>query len=151
MGFAQTHGGRLRRSGELAARPSSMAGTSLFVRTFAYGCAPMLTQTSPVPEPRSDQRSDQRYVTRQAVAEAVYCYAVTASVEPSVLSRVIELFTLRDLIPAAVSCRQVRRNEPELRIDVEVSGLDAQHAEHLALRMRNMLPVISVLLDVRTA
>lgn len=106
----------------------------------------MLTQQSPEPEPA---RQPEYVLTGLAPARAVYRYAVTSAVEPSVLARVVEMFTLRDLVPTAVSCRQVARSEPCLRIDVEVSGLDPQHAEHLALRMRNLMPVISVLLDVR--
>ena len=112
----------------------------LFVRITANGYALMLTQSSPDLDVTSTPDADPRPVFR---------YTVTSAVEASVLARVIELFTLRDLIPTAVSCQQMQRQDPEMRIDVEVSGLDTQHAEHLALRMRNMMPVMNVLLDVR--
>jgi acetolactate synthase small subunit len=72
---------------------------------------------------------------------------VMAAAEPSVLSRVIGLFAQRDLIPHRLDCRRIDGPEPALQIEVSVAGLDRQHAEHLALRMRNIMPVTGVLLD----
>ena len=75
-------------------------------------------------------------------------YSLRAYREPSVLSRVIEMFALRDLIPHQVDCREVAAEEAELQIDVAVRGLDPMHARHLADRMRNIVPVRQVALEV---
>ena len=87
--------------------------------------------------------------SRPALAPASHCFRLRAEREPSVLSRVLEMFTLRDLIPHALTCVQCPQDAGELRIDVEVSGLGAPQAESLAARMRNVVPVISVLLEPR--
>ncbi len=76
-----------------------------------------------------------------------YRFRVRAAVDPSVLSRVVELFALRDLVPHGVSSRLDGRREPELRIDVEVRGLADHEAEHIARRIDQFMPVISVLLE----
>lgn len=83
----------------------------------------------------------------QFATEVHYRYMIMAAAEPSVLSRVIGLFAQRDLIPDRFNCQQTAGSEPALHIEVSVAGLDHQHAEHLALRMRNITPVTSVLLD----
>lgn len=79
--------------------------------------------------------------------EPAYRFCVRSAVDPSVLSRVVELFALRDLVPHAVSSRLDGRREPELRIDVDVCGLADNEAEHIARRIDQFMPVISVLLE----
>ena len=79
--------------------------------------------------------------------EPAYRFCVRSAVDPSVLSRVVELFALRDLVPHAVSSRLDDRREPELRIDVDVCGLGDNEAEHIARRIDQFMPVISVLLE----
>lgn len=74
-------------------------------------------------------------------------YCVSAAVDPSALSRVIELFALRDLVPARVSSRLVEGTDPELRIDVDVAGLADQEAEHVARRLAQFPCVLRVLMD----
>ena len=76
--------------------------------------------------------------------EPAHRFTVTAHFEPSVLSRVVELFVLRDLVPYDLHCRQVG---PEaLRIDLGVRGMTAEQADHVATRMRQFPTVLSVLL-----
>jgi hypothetical protein len=77
-------------------------------------------------------------------AEPAWRFAVRGLLEPSVLSRVIEMFVLRDLIPHQVASRAV---DDELRIDLAVRGLSAQQAEHLAQRIRQFPAVLGVLLQ----
>lgn len=74
-------------------------------------------------------------------------YCVSAAVDPSALSRVIELFALRDLVPSRVSSRLVEGTDPELRIDLDVAGLEDQEAEHLARRLGQFPCVLRVLVD----
>jgi len=80
---------------------------------------------------------------------AGFHYHLRAVREPSVLPRVLEMFALRDLIPYHVMCREVVGADPELLIDVRVRGLEADHARHLAQRMRNIVPVQQVALDIQ--
>lgn len=72
-------------------------------------------------------------------------YYVSAVADPSVLSRVVELFVLRDLIPSRVSCR--RHAGDELRIDLEVAGLAEHEAGHVARRLRGIPTVTGVMLQ----
>jgi len=118
-----------------------MAGTVFLRPKTRRWSLPML------PLPTADRPTGLQPAAAPAAAPELWRYRVAAVLEPSVLPRVLELFTLRDLLPTEVNCRQVMTAEPELRIDVAVTGLDAQHAEHLAQRMRTMMPVTSVLLQ----
>jgi acetolactate synthase small subunit len=76
--------------------------------------------------------------------EPAFRYTVTAHFEPSVLSRVVELFVLRDLIPYDLHCRQV--GDDGLRIDLGVRGMTPEQADHVATRIRQFPTVLSVLL-----
>ena len=73
-------------------------------------------------------------------------FSVRAASDPSVLSRVVELFVLRDLVPRHVACQLIEERS-ELRIDLEVDGLKPSEAEHVARRMRQFPPVIGVLMQ----
>ena len=77
----------------------------------------------------------------QAVASR---YHVRAVADPSVLSRVVELFVLRNLIPNRVNCW--RHATHELRIDLEVAGLAEREACHVAKRLGAFPAVTGVLL-----
>ena len=70
-------------------------------------------------------------------------FTVRAVREPSVLARVIELFVLRDLIPARVVCEA---NDEQITIEVVVDGMEAAKADHVAQRIRQFPTVESVLL-----
>lgn len=74
-------------------------------------------------------------------------YCVSAAVDPSALSRVIEQFVLRDLMPSRVSARLVEGTDPELRIDLDVAGLEDHEAEHVARRLSQFPCVLRVLVD----
>lgn len=79
--------------------------------------------------------------------DLAYRYTVRAVADPSVLSRVVELFALRDLIPTHVECRLLGVQAPELRVDVSVAGLEPAQADHLAVRMRQFPMVLNVLME----
>ena len=70
-------------------------------------------------------------------------FTVRAVREPSVLSRVVELFVLRDLIPAHVRCEA---GETTILVELTVDGLDDVQANHVAQRIRQFPTVESVLL-----
>jgi len=97
-------------------------------------------------EPKAPAEQNHSYPSTLSVVEPApsYRYSLSAIREPSVLSRVIEMFALRDLIPHDVTCRVEEGHEPRLLIELQVRGLEAQHAQHLAQRMRNIVPVLAV-------
>ena len=71
-------------------------------------------------------------------------YTVTALAHPGVLGRVLEPFALRNLVPRRV----VSTAEADgMRIDVVADGLGARESEHLCLRLRQIVPVQTVLLS----
>ena len=72
-------------------------------------------------------------------------FSVRAVADPSVLSRVLELFALRDLLPERMHSER-RPGEDGIGIDLEVRGLTVQQADHLACRMRAFPTVTGVLL-----
>lgn len=74
-------------------------------------------------------------------------FQVQAVAEPSVLSRVIEQFALRNLVPCQVDCRLDRSCEPSLAIDVRVRGLSDQEAAHVARRLGQFPMVLGVRLS----
>jgi acetolactate synthase small subunit len=74
-------------------------------------------------------------------------FLIQALPEPSVLSRVLELFALRDLLPNEVTCKSPAGENGELHIHIAMAGLPRQKAAHLAARMRNIVPVSRVVLE----
>ncbi len=85
--------------------------------------------------------------TRPSPAQAAgLChFSVRAAADSSVLSRVVELFALRDLLPERIRCER-RADDAGVAIDLEVRGLTVQQADHLACRMRTFPAVTGVLL-----
>lgn len=69
-------------------------------------------------------------------------FSLRAEVEPSVLPRVLEPFALRNLTPLTVSSRC---DGGTLRIDVTVAGLSRREVDHLALRLKQVVPIHAVL------
>jgi acetolactate synthase small subunit len=86
--------------------------------------------------PATDSRSD-----------PTYCFSVFAAAEASVMPRVLELFAKRGLVPsrfdAAVS-------GADLSIDVQVDGMEAHTASHIAACLRNVVHVGRVLTAVKS-
>ena len=80
-------------------------------------------------------------------ARVSYHFAIRADAEPSVLSRVIELFSILSVVPDAVQSRRAGENLDELRIDVMVTGITVQRVQHLQLQMAQFPTVINVLVD----
>lgn len=72
------------------------------------------------------------------------CYAVTAVPDPSVMSRVLELFTKRNLIPDSFAGSLVSGDEPRLEMTIEIVGLDDHLAGYLGRCMEQMTYVQAV-------
>ncbi|NQV60868.1 MAG: hypothetical protein HQ502_14470 [Alphaproteobacteria bacterium] len=74
-------------------------------------------------------------------------FLIQAEPEASVLSRVLELFALRSLLPTEVNCKRAADQDGELHIRIAMPGLPPEKAAHLAARMRNIIPVTRVVLE----
>ena len=74
-------------------------------------------------------------------------FSVRAAAEPQAMPRLLELFALRSLVPDRW---QAERKGAELQIDIEVPDLDPAQAQHLAARMRQIVPVRRVLTRERS-
>lgn len=78
-------------------------------------------------------------------SKSTACFSVHAPTDPSVMPRVLEVFTRRGLIPSvwhSVLCGT--RNE-EIQIDVQVADVDDRMAERLAQCLR-VLPCVGCVL-----
>lgn len=77
---------------------------------------------------------------------SVFCFSVTASAEPSVMPRLMAVFSQLGLVPDKWYSIREDHNRDGLSIDLQMSGLDAAQADHLAAAMRRIVLVDSVLL-----
>lgn len=75
-------------------------------------------------------------------------FTVTSDLEPSVLSRVVEMFALRGLVPVEVSATREEGIDLHLRVELVVDGLETGTCAHLCRRMRNIVPVREVMLEL---
>lgn len=73
-------------------------------------------------------------------------FSVRAASCPQVLSRLVEYFALRDLVPETV---RLRRRGDELTVSIEQGGLDEATAQVIAEKMRSLVMVMSVTLEHR--
>jgi acetolactate synthase small subunit len=73
-------------------------------------------------------------------------FLIQAQPDPSVLSRVLELFALRCLLPTEVAYKRTGEGDGELQIHISVENITPEKAAHLATRMRNIIPVTRVVL-----
>lgn len=75
-----------------------------------------------------------------------WCYSLLAAREAGVLPRVVAEFARRGLVPARLAASAAPGT---LAIDIEVEGLDAMAAAHVAERLRGMPEVERVLMSTR--
>lgn len=80
-------------------------------------------------------------------ATPTYCFSVFATPEAGVMPRVLELFAKRNLVPSRFHGAV---EGADLSIDIQVSGLEADTAEHIAQCLRNIVHVERVLTAVKT-
>lgn len=71
-------------------------------------------------------------------------YQATAEPDPGMLIRILNLFALRDHVPARVRSRVLGGR---LQVEVDVPGLPENEAEQIAQRMRAMVGVSTVRLE----
>ena len=73
------------------------------------------------------------------------CFSVHAAADPSVMPRVLDVFTRRGLIPTMVHSTLCGADGEELQIDVQVANLDPAVAERLVGHLRQLVCVGCVL------
>ena len=78
-------------------------------------------------------------------AQGVYHFIIHTQAEASALSRIVELFALRGLVPDEVNCK--RLGADELHIHIAIPDLPENTAASLAARMRNIISVMRVVLE----
>ncbi len=95
--------------------------------------------------PQQGLKSSTTVSVAAAQGPLVACFSITATADPSVMPRVLELFAKRGLIPSRWHSDLGGRRRDELMIDLQVEGLDRAKADLIAHAMRQMVPVLSVL------
>ncbi|SDG07894.1 hypothetical protein [Thalassobaculum litoreum] len=85
-----------------------------------------------------------------AAEPVVACFSITAVADPQVMSRVLELFAKRGLIPSRWHSDLSGRRRDELLIDLQVEGLEREKADLIGHAMRQMVPVMSVLISQKS-
>lgn len=81
----------------------------------------------------------------QARRERVACYSIRAEADPGLMSRVLELFAKRGLVPERWHADLTGPERDELSIDVQVAGLDAHTSGYIAACLRQVWGVEAVL------
>ncbi|MEQ8665428.1 MAG: hypothetical protein RIC16_06865 [Rhodospirillales bacterium] len=76
---------------------------------------------------------------------SVFCFSVTAAPEPSVMPRLMAVFSQLGLVPDKWYSTLEGRRADGLSVDIQLRGLDAAQAVHLANTMRRIIEVESVL------
>ncbi len=74
-----------------------------------------------------------------------YCYLVEGRADPGLMSRVLEQFAKRGLVPDQWRSIVAGRQADELHIDIQVRGLSPETAEHIARCLRMLVGVATVL------
>ena len=80
-------------------------------------------------------------------AAGVFCFSIQAEAEPSVMSRVLELFAKRNLVPSRWVSDVIGPAGRELSIDLQVRGLSGETAHYVARCLRQLHYVDSVLIS----
>jgi len=82
---------------------------------------------------------------RPRQAERVACFAVQALADPGLLSRVLELFAKRGLVPERFFAQAEGRERESLTLDIQVAGFDPQLTDYVARCLRQIPQVTAVL------
>ena len=110
----------------------------------------------PVPSPSPNHRTAASRPMMRPVAEATeaaptYCFSVHAAADPGLLPRVLELFAKRNMVPSRCHAVLTEPEREELLIDLQVTGLAPEEAEHIARSLRQLVFVASVLTCITDA
>lgn len=78
-------------------------------------------------------------------ATCTACYSVHAPTDPSVMPRVLEVFTRRGIIPSVWHSALCGAEGEEIQIDIQVADVEDSMAERLAQCLRQLVAVGCVL------
>jgi hypothetical protein len=89
-------------------------------------------------------------------AVETHCFAVRADATPGMMSRVLELFAKRNLVPTRwhsdVTVAPARDGgHATLQIDIQMEGMETELAAYMARCLRQIYGVDSVLTSTKTA
>ncbi len=73
------------------------------------------------------------------------CFSVVAESDPNTLSRVLEPFTKRGLVPASVYAIRVGRTGEAMHVDLQLADADAETTRRIAGDLRRQWLVDTVL------
>jgi len=76
---------------------------------------------------------------------AVSCFSVVAATDPTVMPRVLEVFSKLGMVPTKWHSAVAGRHRDELHIDIQMAGLGPNQAERLAQSLRRIVFVDTVL------
>ena len=90
------------------------------------------------------------------LAVETHCFAIRADATPGMMSRVLELFAKRNLVPTRwhsdVIVAPARDGDhTTLEIDIQMEGMEAELAAYVARCLRQIYGVDSVLTSTKTA
>ncbi|AFK55005.1 hypothetical protein [Tistrella mobilis] len=85
----------------------------------------------------------------EAVAPATACFFVVAAAEVGTMSRVLEVFALRSLLPSRWHSQRVGGRADEVHIDVQLDDVVPGEAEKLARKLRQLVEVRQVLITFK--
>ena len=91
------------------------------------------------------------HIRESGVCSVVSCFTVAAFADPGVMSRVLELFVKRGLVPSTWHSRRVGPRQEELTIEIQMVGLSPPETRHIAACLRQIPHVGSVLTYEREA
>ena len=89
--------------------------------------------------------------SESGVQPTLDCFTIAAAADPGVMSRALELFAKRGLVPSVWHGRLAGSSQEELTIDVQVAGLSPQESRHIAACLRQIPCVGSVFTYERQA
>lgn len=77
--------------------------------------------------------------------QSVFCFSVFAAADPSVMPRVLEVFSKMGIVPDRWHSIIAGSRDEELHIDLQTCGVDRAMAERLAQSLRRIVLVDTVL------
>ena len=84
-------------------------------------------------------------------AAETHCFAIRAAAVPGMMSRVLELFAKRNLVPTKWHSAVIGPNGEDLQVDIQMEGIEAELAAYIARCLRQIYGVDSVLTSTKTA
>ena len=104
----------------------------------------------------ASRRSQHPRVLAPLSAVETHCFAIRADATPGMMSRVLELFAKRNLVPTrwhsdVIVAPARDGGYSTLQIDIQMEGMEAELAAYVARCLRQIYGVDSVLTSTKTA